>query len=173
MLGRGILSGIEVGVWKGELSAELLRTFPDLILCMVDPWMGAVPGLATPQETHEAYLEALQKTAFAVGRRFVIRRTSIEAAKTVENLSMDFVFIDALHDYYNVSQDLEAWYPKVRFGGLLAGHDYGGCLDRRGDGGVKRAVDEFCVCNGYVPETSRITWWIWKRERFDGGVIQP
>ena len=30
--------GVEVGVWRGELSADLLRTFPDLFLVMVDLW---------------------------------------------------------------------------------------------------------------------------------------
>jgi hypothetical protein len=38
----------------------------------------------------------------------------------------DYVYIDAEHDYWNVNNDLVAWYPNVRVaGGILAGDDYG------------------------------------------------
>lgn len=49
---------------------------------------------------------------------------SVEAAKQFEDGYFDFVYIDALHDYKSVLADLEAWYPKVRKGGMLSGHDY-------------------------------------------------
>ena len=37
---------------------------------------------------------------------------------------MDFVFLDAAHDYENVKEDILSWYPKVKVGGWLTGHDY-------------------------------------------------
>jgi hypothetical protein len=37
--------------------------------------------------------------------------------------SLSFCFIDAAHDYESVKRDLEAWGPKVRADGILAGHD--------------------------------------------------
>jgi hypothetical protein len=63
---------------------------------------------------------------------------------------MDFVYLDANHRYDAVREDLHAWWPKVRKGGMLAGDDYG-LIDEQwvdfGHGrcrfGVKRAVDEF------------------------------
>ena len=48
------------------------------------------------------------------------------------------VFIDASHDYENVKKDIEAWYPKVKFGGTLAGHDWHHHV-------IKRAVNEFAL----------------------------
>jgi hypothetical protein len=49
---------------------------------------------------------------------------SVEAAKQFEDGYFDFVYIDADHSYKGVTEDLEAWYPKVRKGGMIAGHDY-------------------------------------------------
>jgi lipopolysaccharide biosynthesis glycosyltransferase len=66
-----------------------------------------------------------------------------------EDSSLDFVYIDARHDYDSVLKDIKLWYHKVRKGGIIAGHDY---LDgeyafeenkHSTVFGVKKAVDEF------------------------------
>ena len=49
---------------------------------------------------------------------------SIEAAKKLRKESLDFVYIDARHDYCAMMEDLEAYWPLVTPGGILAGHDY-------------------------------------------------
>ena len=54
----------------------------------------------------------------------VIRQPSIEASKNYKDNSLDFVFIDAAHDYGNVCADINVWLPKVKRGAILAGHDY-------------------------------------------------
>ena len=56
---------------------------------------------------------------------------------------MDFVYIDARHDYESVLEDLDAWCPKMKPGGIIAGHDYVDGMFAQGDFGVKSAVDEF------------------------------
>ena len=61
---------------------------------------------------------------------------SIDMAKEVKNETLDFVYIDALHDYDSVMEDLRAWYPKVKNGGYVAGHDWA-------IQGVKNAVIDF------------------------------
>ena len=73
------------------------------------------------------------------------RMSSLEGAHKFEDQSLDFVFIDASHEYEDVKKDIEAWLPKIKTGGILAGHDYYvGNVDYFP--GVKKAVNE-CLSN--------------------------
>jgi len=54
----------------------------------------------------------------------IIQSDSVSAASNYEDNSLDFVFLDAAHTKSAVFRDLEAWYPKVKVGGTIAGHDY-------------------------------------------------
>ena len=56
----------------------------------------------------------------------------------VEDRSLDLLFIDALHDYESVRDDISYWQPKVKHGGIICGHDY----ENRRFPGVKQAVHE-------------------------------
>jgi hypothetical protein len=92
----------------------------------------------------------------------IVQASSVEAAKNVPDKSLDFVYIDADHDYDNAKQDLLAWFPKVRHGGIVAGHDYLNWDIADGAEcafGVKAAVDEFCVKNGYKLHTTSDDYW--------------
>ena len=70
---------------------------------------------------------------------FPLRMASDQAASLFEDGTLDFVFLDADHDYRAVRRDLEAWFPKVKRRGVLGGHDY---LHPHFPG-VRRAADEF------------------------------
>lgn len=71
---------------------------------------------------------------------------------------LDLVFIDADHFYMSVKADLAAWWPKVKSGGIFAGHDYSDAT------GVKQAVDEFARDNPTQPiEHFQSVWWTVKR----------
>lgn len=54
----------------------------------------------------------------------VVPRPSLEAAETFDLESCDFIFLDASHDHASVMDDLHAWWPKIKPGGTLAGHDW-------------------------------------------------
>jgi predicted O-methyltransferase YrrM len=64
------------------------------------------------------------------------RKSSAEAVKEYPDEFFDYVYIDADHDYENVRRDMELWYPKVKYDGMLAGHDWI-------TSGVNEAVHDF------------------------------
>jgi hypothetical protein len=76
-------------------------------------------------------------------------------ARDVADSSLDFVYIDARHDRASVLEDLAAWYPKVRAGGIIAGHDYVDGTFPSGVFGVKSAVDEFFGARGILVHATK------------------
>jgi predicted O-methyltransferase YrrM len=159
------LRGAEIGVFDGYTSDALLRGLPGLELWLVDAWK-PYEGESQLGSQDAAYFEraksaALWWTNHAAERRYVLQQESSRAAPRFGDASLDFVFIDANHLYENVRSDIRAWWPKVRPGGLVIGHDYG--VDRDADGrwGVRRAVDEFAAmqCREVRVEDDGV-WWL-------------
>lgn len=151
----GDVRGAEIGVFTGKMSRCLLQR-EDLLLTMVDSWKGGgesyegdsgdFHATLTQDKQDAYYLKAKEAVKFAGSRAHILRMSSREAAIGQVNGSLDFVFIDADHSYEGVVSDIEAWLPKLKPGGLLAGHDYDNPDFPKF--GVKRAVDEFCVRTG-------------------------
>lgn len=155
----------EVGVWDGNLSYRFTK-LPNLEeLILVDPWSAALNSFEEDGELYEVRIEYSKVTltqedcdtvAAEVIEKFsdnpkvtILRMTSEEAAKQVEDESLDMVFIDAIHLYKHVKQDIELWVPKIRKGGIISGDDYTPRFS-----GVERAVDEFGDCT-----VKGIVWW--------------
>ena len=140
------IRGAEVGVWRGELSEALLTHLPKLTLFMVDPWENLIEGTPTMLKKMNEVIAAREEAEARTGRlrRVIYQMTSLEASKDLlkQNQSFHFVFVDAVHLYEYVRDDLTAWLPLVKEGGLICGHDYNGVGDRRCGWGVKRAVDD-------------------------------
>lgn len=159
---QGYRKGAEVGVFAGYYSKVLLENIPELKLLAVDNWEGS-----WGRSRDDAY-KALGNNP----QVRIIEKSSVEAASQVPDDSLDFVYIDAAHDYEHVKQDIEAWYPKVRAGGVLCGDDY--YHMRSGNTGVIDAVDEFVAENGInlqvtdwddknpVEDDRQPNWWVIK-----------
>lgn len=169
---------VEVGVYRGRTSRLLLRRFPEVTVLMVDPWR-AVPedhpyratddplALLT-QDEHDANYETAMATVMPYRPRFeVLRMPSVEAAAHEASESADAVFVDGDHSYEAACDDLSAWWPIVRPGGVLCGHDFG-CRRRpnrkpHGVLEVSRAVREFCDAHRLAFQVgSGTVWWIEK-----------
>lgn len=152
--------GAEIGVLAGDTSDYLLKEFPNLTMLCVDPWLEYKEVDADRSQATMSSFEttARDKLSRHGDRAQIIKLCSLEAAKIVMDGALDFVFIDACHDYDAVKSDIAAWYPKVRKGGLFAGHDY-----RWPE--VKRAVNEFSdrsQMNGYVTPAESDVWFFIK-----------
>jgi hypothetical protein len=132
----------EIGSWKGRSSVymgvEIINSNKQHSFTCVDTWAGCdfTKDLKSIKEK-TLYDEFLTNIEPLNGLIIPVKSTSLEAAKLVADESLDFCFIDASHDYDNVIADIHAWFPKVKQGGVIAGHDYPDWE------GVKKAVDEF------------------------------
>lgn len=151
MCGLGYVRGAEIGVWEGNFSKKLCQAIPGLRLLCIDPWT-SYAGYHDAKNDW-ARLEQAYATAKARLGPFqcrILRMTSLDAAADVPDRSLDFVYIDGNHSRRFVLQDLEAWTPKVRVGGIVAGHDY--TEDpRKTHIQVKAAVDAFTAKRGIRP----------------------
>jgi predicted O-methyltransferase YrrM len=77
---------------------------------------------------------------------------SCDLHKNFEDSFFDMIFIDGDHDYIGVKNDLINYFPKLKKGGIFAGHDY------TEDCGVPIAVDEFSTENNLKINVSRTSW---------------
>ena len=142
-------TGYEIGVRHGEFSALLLDGWRGARLVSIDPWAEAPPEeyvdlVNVEQTTQDERYELTRSRLARFGERSEVRREfSVEAAQAVADRSADFAYIDARHDHDSVVEDLEAWWPKIRPGGVIAGHDYVDGTFEDGIFGVRSAVDGF------------------------------
>jgi hypothetical protein len=123
-------SGAEIGVWEGIHAAALCRANPGLHLLCVDAWT-PYGGDETQASAADPVFAKRVRRAEEVAQRLLAplnctirRQFSVEAAATVPDASLDFIYIDGAHNFANVMADLLAWVPKVQSGGIISGHDY-------------------------------------------------
>lgn len=142
------LIGVEVGVFIGTNANYILNDLPIKRLYLVDnykPYFDGGQGHYT-QDQMDSFYATTMMTVVESHFKFVmpIIHDSVWAAKLFPDNHFDFVYIDAGHIYEEVKSDLDAWWPKVKKGGVFGGHDYGNLQQNPEAGkGVQKAVDEF------------------------------
>ena len=142
-------TGVEVGVDEGVYSDYLLTWWKGSKLISVDAWieMPADEYTDTCNTSQGSMEEKYQQTRALLarhGERSEVRRAlSTDAAAQIAPRSLDFVYLDARHDFDGVTEDLHAWFEKVKPGGVMAGHDYNDGVFVEGVHGVRSAVDRF------------------------------
>ena len=160
---------VEVGSWKGSsasyMAVEILNSKKRIIFDCVDTWLGSIEhtdpnSLFFVKELLEdkdwLYYQFLNNTRPVCDVINPVRSSSLDSVNLYENRSLDFVFIDASHEYDDVKKDILAWYPKIKKGGIISGHDFTTFE------GVRQAVDELIINKGmnYVLKNS---YWIHKK----------
>lgn len=143
----------EIGVYKGFNTAIIGQQRYNAKVVGVDPWRnvsscdyrstGDYIAVMTDAEHEAAYKEAIDHNWFLISQKRIdfVRTTSVDGATRFEDEQFDMVFIDGDHSEVAVAQDIHAWWPKIKSGGWIGGHDYN---HPEFQSGVGPAVNKFC-----------------------------
>jgi hypothetical protein len=157
--GKKDLVGVEIGVLAGLHAETMLLALPIKKLYLVDPYepyveKGSLVSIETLKKAENRARERLSRFRF---RTIFVKRNSSEIAKHIPD-NLDFVYIDGNHEYEFVKADIETYYPKMKIGGVIGGHDfYGSYLS------VVRAVMEFSKKKNIELHTDDTDWWFVKK----------
>jgi hypothetical protein len=134
---------VEVGCYCGKslswLMVEQANQNKNYKVYAVDLWGGDPKSNMDRHFREEAYNDFLKNLDPFIDEITIYREFSWNAARHFVDNSVDYVMLDAAHDYEAVYKDLEAWWPKIKNGGIIGGDDY---ADKK-ENGVNKAVIEF------------------------------
>ena len=165
----------EVGVLHGGSAALILETCQPKTLYLIDLWKDQ------PRDAYADYREGYIcekmyegvlkrfKAEIASGQVVILRGYSTEVADAIQDESLDFAYIDADHSYKGCLADITEYWPKVKDGGIMAGHDYDdiewskvdGKAVKRTDWGVVSAVNDFFDDVNLIEHPTK-NWWVKK-----------
>lgn len=138
------LIAAEVGVAEGLFSNDLLSEGLER-LYSIDNW-GKIDGQrgdgGFEQQWHDQNFKEVKDRLSKYGNKSItVRQMSVMAAKLIPD-GLGLVYIDCDHSYAGVWNDIQAYWPKLVSGGVMAFHDY-----ENPSYGVKDAVQEFAKGN--------------------------
>ena len=155
----GYKIGAEIGVEQGNYSLELCSRIAGLKLYCIDPYTTYFHHSA---EEMGNVMKMAQDKVSKFNTEF-IRKPSLDAVNDLPDGCLDFVYIDGMHDFDNVMRDIIVWAPKVKSGGIVAGHDY----SHRYGYGVVSAVDVYTkihdIKSCYITKELLDPSWLWVR----------
>lgn len=120
---------LQSALQKGSFAFHTLSNWPSCMkYVLVDLWQqqSNYADVANVDTTEQ---ERIMRQAITTLARF---RDKIEICQNYTTVCttrypdnfFDYIYVDARHDYKGVSEDLVAWWPKLKDGGVFAGHDY-------------------------------------------------
>jgi FkbM family methyltransferase len=176
--------GVEIGVLRGEYSKLILERWANGTLYLIDAWRHLDDYIDMNGQDDKYHYDCLIKTCENIkpwqNRAHIIRMDSVKSAELFPDEYFDFIYIDADHSYEGVKRDIEAWWPKIKKGGLFCGDDYipedgdvwltvgdkndnpdnYSAVKYAGKFGVRRAVNEFVSKNDlHLYETKNEPYW--------------
>lgn len=151
----GFKTGVEVGVRDGGYSETMMIANPEMAaLYGVDPYE---PHKGYRDHTRKATFEGFEKEAHEKLDKYpnyiFLRQYSAEAVLDFADNSLDFVYIDGDHSFYEATFDIEKWYPKIRSGGIISGDDY---FKHKGPS----RIHVYQVVNGYTDAWKISPWFV-------------
>lgn len=137
----------EIGVQEGTFARFIVMHAHPKKLYLIDCWEHQDPQIFDDPDANVEQSKQ-DKIYNDVKRKFesnpnvvVLKKYSPQAASLFKDEYFDWIYIDSNHAYEAVKADLDAWWPKVKRGGYMCGHDYI-AFDRHGFG-ITQALNEF------------------------------
>jgi hypothetical protein len=136
---------VELGCYKGKstsfIGVEIHKRKRDINFFAIDSFQGATNSTDVNEiKAYEGISEIEESYTYNVsliGNKIkTIVSLTDEAAQYFEDGSVDVIFVDGGHSYEVVKADILAWLPKMKKGGIMAGHDFNAWE------GVNKAVTE-------------------------------
>lgn len=121
------LIGCELGVCRGYNLRYLLDRLPNVAVSYaIDPWLPYQDwcGMMTAQIVNGWKAIAYKMLDPLSDRVYIMEKTSEDAAKEILDDILDYIFIDGDHSYEASLRDCQLYWPKVKVGGIFAGHDW-------------------------------------------------
>lgn len=147
---------LEIGCDIGDTTQFLLDSNPTCNLIGVDPYTNYIDWNGNNLNEREVVYERFMERLKGYSNRFdLLREYSDDAVeKTLDNF-FDVIFIDGLHEYNQLTKDCANYYPKLKEGGIFAGHDYNAIA------GVRQAADEFAAKVSREIHITECDVWYW------------
>ena len=130
--------GVEIGVYRGAHTDHLLKYWKGKQLVATDWWQTQFINSGQKKTSQRRLLPYVKE-----GRCVLLDLESGQASTLFEDYSLDFVYMDAAHDYESATRDILLWTDKIKPGGLLIGHDFIDKDDIHSICGVKSAVFDY------------------------------
>lgn len=126
--------GVELGVQRGEFFNEMMSKWQIAqTYVFVDIWAhqeNYQDGANVDQSDQDTFMNQAityannQKAAGHLQELVICRNFTVNCVLNFPDHHFDFIYVDARHDYKGVLVDLQKWWPKLKRGGIMAGHDY-------------------------------------------------
>ncbi len=140
---KGVVA--ELGVDKGDFSRQILINNQPKKLHLIDVWDSERYNQEKRKEVELKFENeiVLQNVVINFGY-------STSVVDIFEDSYFDWIYIDTNHSYETTKEELKLYSPKIKKGGIIAGHDYVvGYWNGLVKFGVIEAVNEFCICNNW------------------------
>lgn len=135
----------EIGVFKGDFAKKIFEICKPSELYLLDIFTG-IMGSGDKNGNNMEYINLDEHYDLIINyfsqnpEVKVLKGLSTQTITLIPDNHLDFIYIDASHDYESVKQDIEMALIKIKNGGYISGHDY----EINRFPGVVRAVTEFC-----------------------------
>lgn len=119
----------EIGCWLGHSTSIIAKRAKELngkVIC-IDTFRGSEGTFLTEYAERVNVLKEFKNNMNELGFLGIIdifNMSSDSSSIFIKDNRLDFLFIDGNHIYKQTKNDIDNYLPKVKYGGIISGHDY-------------------------------------------------